>query len=98
MAVALGDNPRRMYRTVFDRIVHGRYGPDTWLREGALANEFGLSRTPVREALRQLEQDGLLEIIPNRGARVFGFTADELEQLYEIRLSLELLALEKQHY
>ena len=86
---------REMYRTLFDRIVHGRYDQETWLREGALAKEFGISRTPVRQVLRQLEQDGLLEIIPNRGARIFPFDADELEDLYEIRRSLEMLALEK---
>jgi len=83
-----------MYSTLFDRIIEGKYPPDTWLKEENLAKEFNVSRTPVRENLRQLEQDGLIEIIPKRGARVFSFTADDIEEIFEIRKSLELLALD----
>ncbi len=83
-----------IYTALFDRIIKNRYPPDSWLKEDKLAEEFGVSRTPVRDVLRLLEQDGLVQIIPNRGARVFGFTIDDLEDIFEIRRVLESLALE----
>lgn len=79
---------------LFDRILQGKYPADTWLKEDALAEEFNVSRTPIRQILRQLEQDGLIEIILKRGARIFPFTADDIEEIFEIRQSLEILALE----
>jgi len=83
-----------MYSTLFDRIIQAQYPADTWLKEENLSEEFKVSRTPVRETLRQLEQDGLIELLPKRGARVFSFTADDIEEIFEIRKSLEPLALE----
>ncbi len=85
---------KEIYTTLFNLIIGRKYPPDTQLKEKVLAEEFNLSRTPVRETLRQLEQDGLVQIIPNRGARVNAFTVDDVEEIYEIRESLELLALE----
>ena len=82
-----------IYSTLFERVVKANYSPDKHLKEQDLAGEFGISRTPVREALRQLAEDGLVEILPKRGARVIGFTADDVEEIYDIRLSLELLSL-----
>lgn len=82
-----------LYAVLFDRMVRGEYRVDHRLKEESLAGEFAVSRTPVREALRQLAQDGLVEILPRRGARVVGFTVDDVEEIYDIRLSLELLAL-----
>jgi len=82
-----------LYSSVFNRITSGRQSAGTRLKEDELAREFGVSRTPVRAALRQLAQDELVEIVPNRGARARGFTADDLESVYEIRQVLELLAL-----
>jgi len=76
------------------RIIAGGMSAGERLKEIALAEEFGVSRTPVREALRQLEQDGLVEIIPGQGAKVVPLTADDIEDVYDIRLSLELLALD----
>ena len=84
-----------MYTVLFDRIVKNQYSSSTWLREDSLATEFGMSRTPVRTVLRLLAQDGLIELLPKRGARVIPFTVDDLEEAYEIRRSLELLALER---
>ena len=84
-----------IYRELFNRVVHGRYARGEWLREDAIAGEFGVSRTPVREALFQLAQDGLAEGLPKRGFRSLGFTVDDLEEAYEIRRVLELLALER---
>ena len=85
---------QQTYTILFDRIIAGEYNPDTRLKEEALAQEFGVSRTPIREVLRQLEQDGLVEILQNKGARIIGFTADDVEEIYEIRKSLELLCLD----
>lgn len=84
-----------IYRELFNRVVHGVSGAGEWLREDALASEFGVSRTPVREALFQLAQDGLAEGLPKRGFRSLGFTVDDLEEAYELRRVLELLALER---
>jgi DNA-binding GntR family transcriptional regulator len=82
-----------VYAAVFERVVSGQYQADERLKEEELAGEFGVSRTPVRDALRQLAEDGLVEILPKRGARVVGFTVDDVEEIYEIRKSLELQAL-----
>ena len=84
----------RIYAALFNRIIKGHYPADTRLIEDDLAHEFQVSRTPIRETLRLLQQDGLVQILPNRGARVYGFTADDLEDIYEIRRVLEVLALE----
>ncbi len=85
----------QIYATLFDRIIKNYYPPNSWLREDALSKEFNVSRTPIRTVLRQLEQDDLLEILPKRGAKVHAFNADDLEDIYEIRRSLELIAIEK---
>jgi DNA-binding GntR family transcriptional regulator len=82
------------YTTLFNRIIQGAYPANTRLKEDELAEEFKVSRTPIRETLRLLQQDGLIEILPNRGARVYGFTVDDLEDIYEIRRVLEVLALD----
>jgi len=83
-----------VYNTLFDRILGGRYAPHAWLKEVALAREFRVSRTPIREALRELEQDGLVCLKPHCGAAVVPFTADAVEEVYDIRKALEMLAIE----
>lgn len=83
-----------VYSQLFDRILSGRYVPDAWLKEVTLAREFRVSRTPIREALRELEQDGLVRLTPHCGAAVVPFTADAVEEVYDIRKALEMLALE----
>jgi DNA-binding GntR family transcriptional regulator len=82
-----------IYAVLFDSIVSGEYPPNTRLKEEQLAVQFKVSRTPIRLTLRQLEQDGLVEILPKRGARVVGFTVDDVEEVYDIRKSLEIQAL-----
>ncbi len=82
-----------IYSTLFDRIIGGVYKADTRLKEELLGAEFKVSRTPIREALRMLAQDGLVEILPRRGAVVIGFTVDDVEEIYDIRKSLEIQAL-----
>ncbi len=86
---------QEIYRELFNRVVRNQYQQGDWLREDVLAEEFGVSRTPVREALFLLSQDGLADSIARRGFRSRGFTVDDLEEAYEIRRVLELLALER---
>lgn len=88
------DPVESIYSTLFERIVHGLYSEGVWLRENDLAEEFGYSRSPVRKVLQQLHQDKLIELVPNKGARVLGFTADDVEDIYDIRKALEPLALQ----
>jgi DNA-binding GntR family transcriptional regulator len=83
-----------IYSVIFDKIIEGEYPPNTRLKEEVLSEEFKISRTPIRAVLVQLEQDGLIQITANKGARVLPFTADEIEEIYEIRKVLELLCLE----
>jgi DNA-binding GntR family transcriptional regulator len=84
---------REIYTTLLDRIVKSEYPENQWLREEAIAKEFGVSRSPVRRALRLLHQDGMVDLVPKRGARLFPFTADDIEDIYEIRKTLESLAI-----
>ncbi len=64
------------------------------LRQDEIATQFGVSRIPVREALRQLEADGLVTLSPNRGATVTVLSAAEAQEICEIRIALETMALQ----
>ena len=79
----------RVYNTIRDRILSGDYHEGEELRENAIATDLGVSRTPVREALRQLELEGLVSIIPNKGASVTGITTKDIHDIYMIRSYLE---------
>jgi len=72
-----------------EAILEGELKPGERLRAEALAQRFGTSRTPVREALLQLEGQGLVEVEPNRGAVVRTFDRDDVVELYEIRALIE---------
>lgn len=74
-------------------IQHGIFQAGQSLRQDEIANQFGVSRIPVREALRQLEAEGLVTFHPNRGAMVSVLTAMEVQEICEIRLALETTAL-----
>lgn len=78
---------------IFDRIrediLNGRYLTGDKLVEIKLADELGVSRTPVREALKQLELDGLVDNIPNRGVVVKGISQDDIDDILTIRLCIE---------
>jgi DNA-binding GntR family transcriptional regulator len=76
-------------------ILNGEIPPGTRLLEIPLATELGVSRGPVREALRQLEQEGLVEFFPHRGAIVVGVADSEIETIYAIRGLLEERAFAK---
>ncbi|MGW3286921.1 GntR family transcriptional regulator [Streptomyces sp. NPDC001002] len=86
---ALVDDIAARIRT---RIMNGELPIGKPLRQAALAAEFGVSRTPVREALRQLQHGGLIEMQPHRGAVVRVPTPWEVRQAYEVRAELEGLA------
>lgn len=73
-------------------IIEERYGPGVRLNEQALAQHFGVSRAPVREALRILESRALVRITPQRGARVSALSHEEVDHLFEIRAALVGLA------
>lgn len=75
-------------------IMGGRLPVGTRLPQATLAAELGLSRTPVREALRRLQAEGVVEIIPNRGAIVRGLTPRDIREAYQVRAELEGLAAE----
>jgi DNA-binding GntR family transcriptional regulator len=84
----------RLAGAIQTRVLSGDVPVGTRLRQEALAEEFGVSRTPVREALRKLQASGLVELLPNRGAVVRGPSAREIREAYEVRAELEGLAAE----
>jgi len=75
-----------------DLIVEGEFQPGERLGEKALCERFGVSRTPLREALKILATEGLLELSPNRGARIAGLSAADLDELFPLLGALEALA------
>jgi DNA-binding GntR family transcriptional regulator len=72
-----------------ERILRGDYPEGEPLRQDALADELGVSRIPVREALRQLEAEGLVSFSPHRGAVVSSLSLDEIDELFELRAEIE---------
>ena len=79
----------RVFKKIREDILDGRYQENDELREAAIAEELGVSRTPVREAFRQLELEGLIRIVPNKGAYVTGISSADVADIYEIRSLLE---------
>jgi DNA-binding GntR family transcriptional regulator len=72
-----------------DRILAGSYAPGSALRQDILASEFGTSKIPVREALVQLQSEGLVDIFPNRGFQVHPLVTSELDEVFKLRLQIE---------
>ena len=77
-----------------DAIAEGELQPGERLRERELCESLGVSRTSLREALRQLESEGLVETIPNKGVIVAVVTPEEASEIYAVRAALEALAAE----
>lgn len=90
------ESPRQLQQWVMDRlrqdILEGRIPPGTWLRQERLAQQFNVSHMPVREALKQLAAEGLLEHVPYKGVRVLGFSVEDVEDLYACRAFVEARA------
>jgi DNA-binding GntR family transcriptional regulator len=80
---------RVAYAALRERIASGGLGPGTWLREHTVATSLGLSRTPVREALRLLAAEGVVELVHNRGARVVSWSAEDIDEAYRLRALIE---------
>ncbi len=80
-----------VFQTLRKAILTGKLSPGERLTEIRLGNLLGTSRTPIREAIRKLELEGLVTIIPGSGARVAQITEEELQEVMEIRLALDAL-------
>lgn len=76
----------QLLRQSLDR---GRWSPGAPLRQEEIAAEYGVSRVPVREALFQLQAEGMVQVVPNKGVYVRGFSAEELAELYHLRRLVE---------
>ncbi|MCD7060468.1 GntR family transcriptional regulator [Pelagibacterium xiamenense] len=83
----------RISRVLADRIIAGEIEPGARLRQDHIADEFGTSHVPVREAFRRLEAQGLAKSEPRRGVRVAAFDLSEVREVAEMRAALEVLAL-----
>jgi DNA-binding GntR family transcriptional regulator len=79
----------QLVNLVRDRILSGKVAPNSPIRQDALANELGISKIPLREALTRLEQEGLVNSHTNRGFFVRDLSASEAEEVYALRLKLE---------
>lgn len=82
----------QVFNKIHDDIINGKYEPGDSLVETKLAEELGVSRTPVREAIRQLELEGLVTYIPNKGVYVTGISEQDIKDIYTIRSLVEGLA------
>jgi DNA-binding GntR family transcriptional regulator len=79
----------KVYLALRGKILSGELSANSVLREQALAADLGVSRTPVREALRRLDEAGLVTFVPNRGARVVEWTIEQVRETYFVRAELE---------
>jgi DNA-binding GntR family transcriptional regulator len=87
-ALAVQKIPDRIAEILRERVIDGSYAPGQRLTEAVIAAEFGVSHGPVRDALRLLEQSGLVTILPYRGAQVTELSAEDVKQMYEVREAL----------
>lgn len=81
-----------VYKRLFDCVINGQFQPGEWIRERQLKEMLGVSSTPIREALRMLVQEQILESVPHQGVRVKHFSMKEIEDYYELRAEMEGLA------
>lgn len=82
----------QVFKAIEDAVLNGEYKDGDSLNELKISEELGVSRTPVREALMQLELEGLAKNIPNKGAVVIGITEKDIEDIYAVRIRIEGLA------
>ncbi len=88
-----GDKTNLLVSRIRDSIISGEMPPGCPLRQETLAASYRLSRVPIREALRTLETEGLVQLVPNKGAIVAPIDLEELREIYEMRDAAETLAL-----
>lgn len=79
----------KIVETVRHAIVNGQLPPGTRVAEPELADRFGISRTPIREAFRQLESEGFISVVPRKGAVVASFSEKDISDFYDIKMVLE---------
>ncbi|UYQ73092.1 GntR family transcriptional regulator [Pelagibacterium flavum] len=89
-----GSSTRSAYATIKRKIMDNEFAPGMQMPEQQLADYLGLSRTPVREALIRLAQEGLIEVIPRHGMRVLPVSVADMKEIYEVLVSLEPMATE----
>lgn len=89
-----GSLGNRIFDILRDRILNEEYQTGQKLNELTLSSELKISRTPIREALKQLELEGLVVSVPNKGVYVKGFSPRDIDDMFEIRLALEGLAIQ----
>ena len=85
----LATTPDLIAESLRDEILRGDFPPGAPLRQEELAGRFQVSRIPVRDALLRLEAQGLVHVYPNRGAFVISLSADEVREIYDMRILLE---------
>ena len=78
---------------VRERILKGEYQIGEKIKESSIAQELNVSRTPIREAFKTLEEEGLLDYLPNRGCYAKGFTKRDVSDIYTVREALEEIAM-----
>jgi DNA-binding GntR family transcriptional regulator len=85
----------QVYKNIKEAIANGAFYPGQRLKETEIAKQLGVSRTPVREAMNKLRAEGLIESLANGGVRVIENTAEEINEIFDIRLLLETYAVKK---
>ena len=80
-----------VYQSIKKAILNRNISPGVQLVESVIASKLSVSRTPIRAAIKELEQEGLVDVIPNRGAFVINPSIEEIEQVYKARLELEMI-------
>lgn len=95
LQVAERDSFSNIYANLRHMILYNEIEPGAWLRQTDLATTFEVSRTPIREALRALEQEGLVKIVPYHGAQVTELSLETFEEIYALRIGIEGLAARK---
>lgn len=83
----------QVYQLLKEEICDGKYEPGYWLQEKEVADRLRVSRSPVREALRQLTRDGLVRDIPNKGVFVREFSIRDIQDVFDLRIMMESFAL-----
>src|SRR3712207_4280762 len=79
----------KAYTAIRERIITGDYAPSARITEQEISDTAGVSRTPAREALRRLQAEGFVRVVPNQGAIVTDWTEADIEEIFELRAMLE---------